>query len=519
LVCSSVKEEEREKIIMDIENECALHAVIVPFPLQSHMNALMNLAQLLAMRGFFITFVNTEWIHKRLVEASAINTNSLISLVSRSELEQRGWKIRFLSIPDGLPQDHGRTSNLGEYLLALQKLSPVLEQLLRSSSATGDDGKYSFPPITCIVTDAFMSCTEQVATNMKVPRVIFWPLCAAASICQLYTNFLMSEGHIPVKISEAKNPAKLITCLPGNIPPLWPTDLMSFYRAEDPTDIMYNALAYESKISSKGEYVLVNTFEELEGRDAVTGLSLNGCPALAIGPLFLPNFLQGRDSTSNLWEEDQSCLTWLDMQRPASVIYVSFGSLAVKSQEQLQKMALALEGTGQPFLWVLRSDIVDGKPAVLPDGFEERTKDRALLVRWAPQVEVLAHASVGLFVTHSGWNSTLESISMGVPVAGFPYFGDQFLNCRFAKDVWEIGLDFAGVDVDDQKVVTKEEVEDIVKRMMRSSEGKQLRENALKLKQSATRAVLPGGSSFLNLNTFVEDMARNVAAQSQNETK
>jgi hypothetical protein len=294
---------------------------------------------------------------------------------------------------------------------------------------------------------------------------------------------------------------------------------MSFYRAEDPTDIMYNALAYESKISSKGEYVLVNTFEELEGRDAVTGLSLNGCPALAIGPLFLPNFLQGRDSTSNLWEEDQSCLTWLDMQRPASVIYVSFGSLAVKSQEQLQQMALALEGTGQPFLWVLRSDIVDGKPAVLPDGFEERTKDRALLVRWAPQVEVLAHASVGLFVTHSGWNSTLESISMGVPVAGFPYFGDQFLNCRFAKDVWEIGLDFEGVDVDDQKVVTKEEVEDIVKRMMRSSEGKQLRENALKLKQSATRAVLPGGSSFLNLNTFVEDMARNVAAQSQNETK
>jgi hypothetical protein len=258
----------------------------------------------------------------------------------------------------------------------------------------------------------------------------------------------------------------------------------------------------------------VNTFEELEGRDAVTALSLNGCPALAIGPLFLPNFLHGRDSTSSLWEEDESCVTWLDMKQPASVIYISFGSLAVKSQEQLKQLALGLEGTGHPFLWVLRSDIADGKPAVLPEGFEERTKDRALFVRWAPQLKVLAHASVGLFITHCGWNSTLEGISMGVPVVGFPYNGDQFLNCRFAKDVWKIGLDFEGVDVNDHKVVTKKEVEDVVKRMMTTRIGEQLREKALKLKECAARAVLPGGSSFINLNTFVQDMLRRASAQS-----
>jgi hypothetical protein len=137
-----------------------------------------------------------------MLEASATNTNSLISLVSRGdtdhELEQRRSQIRFLCIPDGLPPDHGRFSKVAEYMLAVQKMGPALEQLLRSRSST-DDGKYSFPPITCIVTDAFKSCTEQVATNMKVPRVIFWPLCAASSICQLYANFLMSEGHIPVK--------------------------------------------------------------------------------------------------------------------------------------------------------------------------------------------------------------------------------------------------------------------------------------------------------------------------------
>eukprot|EP00253_Pinus_taeda_P027791 PITA_27791 len=497
-----------------LQTHLNLHAVLVPFPSPSHVNAIMDLAQLLAVRGFFITLVNTEWIQKRMVD-------SLISLVSRGgDPHHQGRKIRFVCIPDGLSPDHGRISNLGEYFLALQKLSPALEHLLGSSGtysnpSVGDDDICSFPPITCIVTDSIMSCTEQVATNMKVPRVIFWPYPAAFSISQCYAKQLLSHGHIPVKISEANNPEKMITCLPGNIPPLKPSDLLSTYRIQDPSDIIFNATLYESEKQSRGDYVLVNTFEELEERDAVKALSLNGCPALAIGPLFLPNFLQGKSgsTTITLWEEeDGRCLQWLDMQQPASVIYISFGNLAVKSQEQLEQLALGLEGCGQPFLWVLRSDIAGGEAAILPDGFEERTKDRALLVKWAPQVKVLAHTSVGLFVTHCGWNSTLESISMGVPVVGFPYFADQFLNCRFAKEIWKVGLDFEGVDLDDTKLVRKEEVMDIVRRMMSTLEGDQLRENAVKFKKIAARAVLPGGSSFDNLSTFIQEMTRKATA-------
>lgn len=188
---------------MNIENEnlqCSLHVVIVPFPAPSHVNAVMNLAQLLAMRRCFITFVNTEWIQNRMVGVCAKNANSLISIVSRGDQPDHwGKKIRFLSVPDGLPPDHGRTSKFDEYLPAIQKLGPPLEHLLRSgSNPTADVDKYSFPPITCIVTDSFMSCTEEVAANMKVPRVIFWPFCAAASIAECHTSFLISHGHIPV---------------------------------------------------------------------------------------------------------------------------------------------------------------------------------------------------------------------------------------------------------------------------------------------------------------------------------
>eukprot|EP00253_Pinus_taeda_P036474 PITA_36474 len=496
--------------MLEHKGKHCIHAVIVPYPFQGHINALMNLSQLLVARGSFVTFVNTDWTHKRMVEASK-DAKSHVS-GDDPQLEQRGRRIRFLSIPEGLPLNQDRASNLGELVVALQKLGPALEVLLRSA----EEESPAWPPITFIVTDAFMSCTEQVASNMKVPRVIFWPLCAASSISQCYANLLISEGFIPVKVREAKNPEKLITCLPGNIPPLRPTDLLSFYRAEDPSDILFNACFHESQKQSKGDYILVNTFEELEGRDAVTALALNASPAFAVGPLFLPNFLEGRSSGYSLWEEEERCLLWLNMQQPGSVIYVSFGSLAVKSEKQLDQLALGLESCGHPFLWVLRLDIAEGQAAILPEGFEERTKKRALFVKWAPQVKVLAHASVGLFLTHCGWNSMLESMSMGVPVVGFPYFGDQFLNCRFAKEVWKIGLDFEDVDMDDQKVVMKEEIEDVVRRMMKTAEGKKMRNNVLRLKESATKAVLPGGSSFLNINTFLEDMMMNKGLQSKN---
>jgi hypothetical protein len=178
--------------IMNEKGKQALHAVIVPFPAQGHVNPLMNLAHLLAMRGVFITFVNTDWIQKRIVEAS----KDAKFLLSRGdpELEQRGWRIRFLSIPDGLSPDHGRTSNLGELFAAMEELGPPLEDLLLNA----DEKSPSFPPITFILTDSAMPCTEKVATNMNVHRVIFWSISAAASISRCYADILLSKGYIPV---------------------------------------------------------------------------------------------------------------------------------------------------------------------------------------------------------------------------------------------------------------------------------------------------------------------------------
>jgi len=311
-------------------------------------------------------------------------------------------------------------------------------------------------------------------------------------------------------LSDVKNSRdRLIRILPGNIPPLLPSDLISQYREQHASGLLFKCLLYESEMANKGvDYVLINTFEELEGREAAAALSVNGCPAVTIGPVFLPSFLLGRNESvrSSMWEEDERCVKWLDMHPPESVVYVSFGSLAVKSQQQLQEIALGLEASGQPFLWVLRSDLGNGESAALPEAFNQRTKDRALLVSWAPQLKVLSHASVGGFLTHNGWNSILDSISMGIPMFGWPYFGDQSLNCRFAKDVWKVGMDFNELHVDDERLVRREEVESAVRRLMQSEEGINARKNAWKLKEAAAKAVMGGGSSFENLEAFIENM-------------
>ncbi|XP_059067615.1 7-deoxyloganetin glucosyltransferase-like [Cryptomeria japonica] len=422
---------------------------MVPFPVQGTINPLINLAHLLSSRGVFITFVNTEWSHKCMAKA-AHNDDKLSTST-----------FKFLTIPDGLPPDRGRLSNSAEYATAVQNLGPVLEyHLLRSLSD-------ETPPYTCIITETFMSCTMKWPTGWDCPESSFGQL------------------------EESKRADKVITCLPGNLPPLLPTDLLSFYRATDTSDVLFQHCLRESQFQSKGDYVLVNTFDELEAPDTVSALSCNGRPALAVGPVFLPNFLEGRDINrwASLLEQDESCLKWLDAHHPTSVIYVSFGSIAVKSNEQLEELARGLEKSEHPFLWVLRMDIAGGTPATLPEGFEERTKDRGLIVKWAPQVRVLSHPSVGGFLTHCGWNSCLESMSMGIPMLGWPYFCDQFLDCRFCKDVWKIGIDLEGVDVDENVVVTREEIEKGVRRLMEGPKARELRKRGMELKEAAFKAV------------------------------
>ena len=199
---------------------------------------------------------------------------------------------------------------------------------------------------------------------------------------------------------------------------------------------------------------------------------------------------------------DKSCISWLDKQELNSVIYVSFGSVASVTRDQLLEFWHGLVNSGTRFLWVMRQDLVTGKDGEgkTPEQLEleDATRVRGHMVGWAPQEKVLAHQAVGGFLTHSGWNSTLESIVEGVPMICWPYFVDQQMNSRYVGKVWKLGLDMK--DTCDRDILEK-----MVRDLMgaRRDEFLQRAEEMAKLSKNA---ICDGGSSFSNFDRLVEDI-------------
>lgn len=192
--------------------------------------------------------------------------------------------------------------------------------------------------------------------------------------------------------------------------------------------------------------------------------------------------------------DEHGCLKWLDKHRAASVAYISFGSMMTPPPQELAALVDALEATGFPFLWSFR----DYAEENLSNGFQERTSKNGKLVPWAPQLLVLRHRSVGVFVTHCGWNSILETIIAGVPMICRPFFGDQKLNSKVIELVWGIGVGIEG------GVFTKEGVLKALELTLSSEQGKKMRGKVEALKEPAMKAVLPNGSSNENFKTLIQ---------------
>ncbi|KAF0900074.1 hypothetical protein E2562_026810 [Oryza meyeriana var. granulata] len=244
------------------------------------------------------------------------------------------------------------------------------------------------------------------------------------------------------RANEVKNKNKVARCLENEsemnrpvkeMPPLRVSDLFdpSKYVNEEMGNKIL-ALSTETTTNSSG--TVVNTFEALETPELQSVRDELGAniPVFAIGPL---HKLANNGDRSSLLEQDRSCIKWLDTKGPGSVLYVSFGSVAMVNQDEFREVAWGLANSGRSFLWVVRPGLVigsSGKPD-LPDGFEEAVEGRGKMVNWAPQAEVLAHPAVGGFWTHNGWNSTLESIYEGVPMLSRPIFEDQLMIARYVQ--------------------------------------------------------------------------------------
>lgn len=288
----------------------------------------------------------------------------------------------------------------------------------------------------------------------------------------------------------------LIKNIPG-LPPLRPEDMPGFLQCCDGSDFMFDFCVRPYLRAHEAACVLFNSFEDLEG-EVIDGLRSNKpeCKFHSIGPVLPIEYFSGSRMSNQpvnnalaYFPENFDCLKWLDKQKPASVLYISFGSLAELTGVELQEFALGLEASGLPLLWVMRPDLLEGGgPASLPPGFQERTRGRLLIIEWAPQLHVLAHPSVGAFLTHAGWNSTLEAVAQGLPMLGFPYFADQMINCRFIEEVWGNGLAF-------ERQGGGELTRNLVEKKARAVMGDgELRKRALQLREAARHAVTGDGT-------------------------
>ena len=198
-------------------------------------------------------------------------------------------------------------------------------------------------------------------------------------------------------------------------------------------------------------------------------------------------------SGSNHWKKDTKRLEWLESKEPRSVVYVNFGSMKVMSPEQFLEFAWGLANSKKPFLWIIRPDLVFGGSEILSSEFVNETSNRGLIASWCPQKHVLNHPSIGGFLTHCGWNSTIESISSGLPMLCKPFAADQPTNCRCISNEWDIGIEI------DTNIVKREEVEKLINELIVGEKGKNMKQkiNELKNKVEDTR---PGGVSYKNLD-------------------
>ncbi|XP_011087902.1 7-deoxyloganetin glucosyltransferase-like [Sesamum indicum] len=465
------------------------HAVLIPYPAQGHIAPILKLAKLLHSRGFYITFVNTEFNHNRLVRA-------------RGPESVQGLKdFQFRTIPDGLPvSDKDATQDIPQLSDSLRKngLPPFLD-LVKSLNESPDS-----PNVSCIVSDGVMSFTLDAAEKLNIPEVVFFTTSACGFQAYRYYGELVTRGLFPLKDESQISNGYLETELdfvPG-MKNIRLRDFPSFIRSTDPDTIMvhYNILQTANAPRAKG--VIINTFDELE-KEVLDALRQKFEHVLTIGPLqLLEHEVENQDVKaigSSLWREDDACIAWLNERAPNSVLYVNFGSITVLSSKQLVEFAWGLANSNQYFLWIIRPDLVSGESAILPEEYLKEVEGRALMVGWCSQEQVLAHPSVGGFLTHSGWNSTIEGISEGVPMICWPFFAEQQTNCRYVCRDWAMGLEIEGE-------VEREKVGELVKVLMEGEKGKEMRKKALEWKDKAQAAAKPGGSSYHNLEFLVNEI-------------
>ncbi|XP_028778903.1 UDP-glucose flavonoid 3-O-glucosyltransferase 6-like [Neltuma alba] len=477
--------------------------VFVPLPAIGHMVSTIEFAKLLIKHNEHLS-ITVLLIQAPFDSAVHSYTHSLTSSLSVPE------RLRFILLPTHR-DPHANSDQSSHPASFIERLIESHKPSIREAVSNLKSGPDAIR-LAGFVVDMFCTSMIEVANEFGVPTMVFFAASAAFLGFILHIHAIRDRENVDTTALNFKESGTQFAI--PSFANLVPASVFPTAVLEKEWDSFFFNRAKELR---KVKCIIVNTFEELESH-AVQSFSNGDLPKVyPVGPILS----LGEDRFSKMVQEGSDVLAWLNDQPPSSVLFMCFGSRGYfEDGDQVREIARALERSGVHFLWSLRKPPPDTVTApgvyaypdlaeVLPEGFLERTAGTGRVIGWAPQAQILVHEAVGGFVSHCGWNSVLESIYYGVPIATWPLFADQEMNAfevvRELKLGVEVSLDYRmGFENRGKSgVVSAERIEKGMKEVM--EEESELRKKLKEMSQLSRKAVMEGGSSYTYLGRFIDE--------------
>ncbi|XP_057767862.1 UDP-glycosyltransferase 89B2-like [Salvia miltiorrhiza] len=455
------------------------HVLVFPYPAQGHMIPLLDLTHQLASRGLTITILVTPKNLRLLTPLLSAHPHSITPLV--------------LPLPphSAIPSGVENTMDLpaSGFLSMMLALAGLRDPILRWFRA------HPSPP-SALISDMFLGWTNHLASDLGIRGYAFFPSGAFA------ISFIHSLWRQMPQRKNAADDSELVGFpeIPYSpIHPWWQLSPVFRSFVEGDPNSEFIRKSYLGNFEGCG--LVFNSFDGLEKAHLdYFANKLGHKHVWAVGPLLPPDHVTERGGSSSVVASE--VCSWLDTCRDHSVVYVCFGSQAVLTNEQMRELTLGLEKSRVKFILSVKGATLGhrgGGFASIPVGFEDRVAGRGLVIKgWAPQVAILEHKALRAFLTHCGWNSTLESIVAGVPMLAWPMGADQYLNATLLVEQLDVAI---RVCEGPTAVLGSDELVRFLEQVA-SEKWLEKRARAVALSKAAGDAMRVGGSSFKNLNDF-----------------